>query len=347
MAYPQYPTPEHMAGARHAPMADYDADVVILALDRAEETIEAVVSAQAQTGVSKHVWVADQGSRPENVGRLAEAVRGATDVTLVRLDRNWGVAGGRNRATALGRGRVVFALDNDAEFAAPDTLARAVAALDADPGLAAVGCRILVHATGEDDLSSWGYPASLLPRAGGSFDAITFVGAGAAVRRADFERAGGYDDALFFLWDEFDLCLRMINLGRRVRYRGDIAVRHKVSPEKRFAWGGTRWFYFVRNRVYLGMKYGSPTSVLPRFLAYQLKGARNGVLPQGLRAGPAALRMWREFHPVSGTEGLHRLTPAARDYIKRNDIAHRGGLLRRLRTEVLAALPRARRPGSP
>jgi GT2 family glycosyltransferase len=339
MAYPDYPTPEHLAGAHHAPAADYDADVVILALDRPEETAEAVASARAQIGVSKHVWVADQGSRPENVARLVEAVRGAPDATLVRLDRNWGVAGGRNRATALGRGRVVFALDNDAEFAAFDTLARTVAMLDADTDLAAIGCRILVHATGEDDLSSWGYPASLLARAGESFDTVTFVGAGAAVRRADFERAGGYDDALFFLWDEFDLCLRLINLGSYVRYCGDLAVRHKVSPEKRFAWGGTRWFYFVRNRVYVGMKYGSPASVLPRFLAYQLKGARNGVLLQGLQAGSAALRMWREFRPAHGTEELYRLTPAADDYLRRNDAAHRYGLLRRMQTEVLSALP--------
>ncbi|MFC7540636.1 hypothetical protein ACFQU2_15765 [Siccirubricoccus deserti] len=71
----------------------------------------------------------------------------------------WGVAGGRNRATALGRGRVVFALDNDAEFATTTTLAEAVRALEAAPDLAAIGCRILVHATGADDLSSWGYPA--------------------------------------------------------------------------------------------------------------------------------------------------------------------------------------------
>ncbi len=346
MTYPDYPTPEHISGVHRAPAADYDADVVILALDRVEDTAEAVASARAQTGVSKHVWVADQGSRPENVARLAEVMRGAPDATLVRLDRNWGVAGGRNRATALGSGRVVFALDNDAEFSASDTLARAVAILDADADLAAVGCRILVHATGEDDLSSWGYPVSLLPRAGESFDTVTFVGAGAAVRRADFERAGGYDDALFFLWDEFDFCLRLINLGLRVRYRGDLAVRHKVSPEKRFAWAGTRWFYFVRNRVYIGMKYGSPASVLPRFIAYQLKGARNGVLLQGLRAGPAALQMLREFRPALGTEELHRLTPAAREYLRRNDAAHRYGVLRRMRTEVLSALPQAQRRAS-
>jgi GT2 family glycosyltransferase len=259
---------------------------------------------------------------------------------LVRLDRNWGVAGGRNRATALGAGRVVFALDNDAEFDRADTLARAVRALDAEPDLAAIACRILVHATGAEDLSSWGYPASLLPRAADSFDTATFVGAGHAIRRADFEAAGGYDDALFFCWEEYDFSLRAVNMGRRIRYRGDIAVRHKVSGEQRFSWSGTRWFHFVRNRLYIEMKYGASwRSLLPRFLAYQIKGRRNGVLAQGLRAGPAALRLAKDFRPPAGQEGLYRLSGAARDYLARNDTAHRGGLLDRARREVLAALP--------
>lgn len=340
--YSTYPAPRHLAGAARPPEGEYDADVIILALDRAEETVAAIASARAQRGVRQHVWVADQGSGAEPLAMLSRAVEGAADATLVQLDRNHGVAGGRNRATALGRGRAVFALDNDAEFASPDTLARAVAALDAEPDLAAIACRILVHATGEDDLSSWGYPAALLPRAGGSFDACTFVGAGHAIRRADFEAAGGYDDALFFCWEEYDFALRALNLGQRIRYRGDMAVRHKVSPEKRFAWSGTRWFHFVRNRLYIEMKYGAPSlSLVPRYLAYQVKGARNGVLAQGLRAGPAALAMARAFRPPSGTEALHRLRPEVRDYLARNDAAHRGGLVSRARTEVLAALPAA------
>ncbi|WP_431268983.1 glycosyltransferase [Dankookia sp. P2] len=102
--------------------------------------------------------MADQGSRPENLALLAAAVEGAKDATLVQLDRNWGVAGGRNRATALGTGRCVFALDNDAEFAGTDTLAQAAQALVAEPDLAAIACRILVFSSGADDLSSWGYP---------------------------------------------------------------------------------------------------------------------------------------------------------------------------------------------
>jgi GT2 family glycosyltransferase len=332
----------HVAGAA-GPSGEVEADVIILAMDRAAETVAAFASARAQQGVARHVWIVDQGSRPEALAMLAEAVRDAPDATLVKLDRNHGVAGGRNRATALGRARVVFALDNDAEFAGADTLARAVAALDAAPDIAGIACRILVHATGEEDLSSWGYPLGLLPQAAQSFDAATFVGAGHALRRADFEAAGGYDESLFFTWEEFDLALRLINMGRRIRYRGDIAVRHKVSPEARFAWNGTRWHHFVRNRLYVAMKHGShPLTLLPRFLAYQVKGLRNGVLAQGLRAGPAALRMARNFRPEPARAHLYGATPFARDYLARTDAAHRGGALRRLRREVLGGLPALR-----
>lgn len=332
----------HIAGAR-GPAAAVEADVVILSLNRAAETAAAIASARAQRGVAKHVWIADQGSRPEALAELAAAVQGADDATLVRLDRNHGVAGGRNRATALGRAPFVFALDNDAEFATPWTLAASCAALREAPDIAALACRILVHATGEDDLSSWGYPHSLLAQAGGSFDAATFVGAGHALRRADFVAAGGYDDALFFTWEEFDLALRLINMGRRIRYRGDIVVLHKVSPEARVAWSGTRWHHYVRNRLYIAMKHGAPAvSLLPRFLAYQVKGARNGVLAQGLRAGPAALDLARRFRPQPGTAHLYGATPAARAYLARTDAAHRGGWLARLRGEVLGSLPAPR-----
>lgn len=332
----------HIAGAS-GPTEAVEADVVILALDRAEETAAAIASARAQQGVTKHVWIADQGSRPEALAHLAGAVHGARDATLVRLDRNHGVAGGRNRATALGRAPFVFALDNDAEFATPTTLAAACAALRAAPDIAAVACRILVHATGEDDLSSWGYPAGLLPRAAEEFDAATFVGAGHALRRADFFAAGGYDDALFFTWEEFDLALRLINMGRRIRYRGDIAVRHKVSPEARVTWSGTRWHHYVRNRLYVALKHGAaPAALLPRFVAYQVKGARNGVLAQGLTAGPEALALARRFRPQPGTAHLYGVTPAARAYLARTDRAHRGGWLTRLRGEVLGGLPALR-----
>ena len=324
---------QHIAGAAGPPAGEYDADVVILALDRVEETEQAIDSALAQRGVSRHVFVIDQGSQPGNLARLAARVDGRADATLVLLDRNWGVAGGRNRGSALGRGRIIVALDNDAEFQDGDTLARAVAAMSEDRLLAAIGFRIVAYSDGRDDLSSWGYPSSLLPHAGDSFDAVTFVGAGHAIRRRAWVDAGGYDDALFFCWEEFDFCLRAINRGWHVRYRGDIVIRHKVSPERRFAWSGTRWFYFVRNRLYIGRKTGeSWLRLAPRYGAYLVKGMRNGVGLQTLRALPSAVRL-------ANATPQRRLTRQAREYLARNDAAHRGSNLSRLRHEVLAALP--------
>ncbi len=303
------------------------ADIIILSLDRAEDTIAAVDSALCQTGVSTHVYILDQGSATETLDRLAAYA--GDRCSLFVSDTNLGVAGGRNLLSRLGNGRVIVALDNDAEFAAPDTVARLVAALDAEPGLAAIGCRIVSHATGRDDLSSWGYPRALMQAAGECFDAVTFVGAGHAIRRTAWDDAGGYDPALFFCWEEFDFSLRAIARGWRIRYRGDIVIRHKVADEQRVTWSGRRWFYFVRNRLYLDRKYGR--SAIPRAIGYLIKGTLNGMPAGSLRAIGAAWRM---------PSGLYRqtLSDRALAYLRRNDRAHRGGWWRRVMREVCAAI---------
>ena len=228
---------------------------------------------------------------------------------------------------------MLAALDNDAEFDDSQTLARAVEALDQDHDLAAIGFRILVHATGGDDLTSWGYPRTLLPRAGDTFEAATFVGAGHAIRRAAWDDAGGYDESLFFCWEEFDFCLRAIQRGWRIVYRGDLVIRHKVSPERRVAWTGARWFHFVRNRLYIARKWGASwPELMPRYVGYFVKGLRHGLARQTCRALPAAMQL------SASVPAIH-LSPFARDYLKRHDRAHRGSLLARLQGEVLGSLP--------
>lgn len=319
-----------VAGAAGPPAGRYDADVVILALDRVEETEQAIVSGLAQRGVSRHVTVLDQGSHPYALDRLARRVAGREDASLWAVSSNLGVAGGRDVAAWIGHGRVIAGIDNDAEFADADTLARAVAALDADPGLAAVGLRIVEYASGRDDLSSWGYPRALLARAGERFEAATFVGAGHAIRRTAWDAAGEFDAKLFFCWEEYDFCLRAIALGWRIGYRGDIVVRHKVTAERRVAWSGTRWFLFVRNRIHIERKWGASWAALaPRIAGYLIKGARAGLLAQTRLAIRAAARM--ELAP-----GPRALPAAACAYLRRTDQAHRDGWLRRIRQDVLA-----------
>jgi GT2 family glycosyltransferase len=312
----------------------YDADIIILAQDRPEETVAAIRSACRQTKASTHVFILDQGSLPGALEILADAVADRSNVTLLAVDENIGVAAGRNLISGLGHGRIIVALDNDAEFAAPDTVARLVAALDAEPSLAAIGCRIVTHAEGTDDLSSWGYPAALLGCAGESFDTVTYVGAGHAIRRAAWDQAGGYDPTLFFCWEEFDFCLRAIALGWRIRYRGDIVIRHRVAAERHVGWTAGRWFYFVRNRLYIERKRGHGWLALsPRVAGYLVKGLRNRLLGPTVRAILAAVEM-------APRSPLRIMPPAATSYLNRNDNARRGSMLHRLTHEVLARLGR-------
>lgn len=321
-----------VAGAAGPPNRCYDADIIILALDRVEETIDAIASARAQAGVSAHIFVLDQGSRPESLARLARVVADDAGTTLLATGTNLGVPAGRNLIANLGHGRTIVALDNDAVFATADTVARLVAALDAEPRLAAIGCRIVSPADGKDDPSSWGYPASLRPCAAESFDAVTYVGAGHVIRRTAWEQAGGYDPKLFFCWEEFDFCLRAIALGWRVRYRGDIVIHHKVAAEQRIGWSTARWFYFVRNRLYIDRKLGrSWLAMAPRACGYLLKGALHGMPLQTLQA-------LRAIPAMAPRQAVQPMPASALSYLLRNDRAHRGSLPRRFVREVLGKI---------
>ncbi len=169
------------------PEGDYDADILILSLDRPTETEAAIRSALDQKDLKSHLIIFDQGSSAETLGRLAGLIGGRGDALLASAGHNPGVAEGRNRASALGHGRVLIALDNDAVFADRSTAARAVTLLDAQPRLAALGFRIMNGDGSDDDDASWGYPEALHPRAADRFPCATFVGAGHAIRRAAWD----------------------------------------------------------------------------------------------------------------------------------------------------------------
>lgn len=315
------------------PAAGYDADIIILSLGRAAETEAAIRSALAQAGLSRHVIVLDQGSDAETLGRLADLIAGRGDALLAVSAENLGVAGGRNAASALGAGRAIIALDNDAVFADEETAARATALLEAEPDLAAIGFRILNRGGRVDDLASWGYPAGLLPMAGERFEAATFVGAGHAIRRGAWDALGGYDAALFFTWEEFDFALRAIEAGWRLLHAGDIAVHHGLAEGARVTWQGQRWRFYLRNRLYIARKWQTPAPALAlRAAAYAVKSLRIGLPRQGLRGLREGLTLPLPAPP-------RPLSAAARAYLHRADGIWRGGLWQRLRREVWSALP--------
>jgi GT2 family glycosyltransferase len=325
----------------------YDVDIIILSLNRVEETTQAIGSALNQEGVLKRVIVLDQGSHPDQLETLKEFCRDKP-VHLEIGRENLGVAGGRNKASSLGTAPCIIALDNDAEFADAFSAKTAVDYLKGHPGLAAIGFQILTYSTREIDESSWGYPAAIRHRWNEEFDTTKFIGAGHAIVRKHFEAAGGYDDRLFFYWEETDLCFRFINMGFTIRYVPQIKVLHKVSPEKRVSWDGGRYYYLVRNRLYLFDKYGAMPAVTFAFaLGYLVKGLVNGVADQVPRAIADALKLSWRFRRETKDRRLYRMSAAARAYIGEHDTKLRGSWLHRVRVELLGRLPGRRSKPSP
>jgi GT2 family glycosyltransferase len=321
-------------------LANPEIDIIILSMDRSDDTIAAIESALAQRRVHQKIWVVDQGSSSETIERLQRYVASKPEVHLEITGRNLGVPGGRNLATQLGRAPYVVALDNDAEFCSENEVAIAIQRLERDPDLAAIGFRILNFFSRVDDERSWGYPKSLKSRSDREFLATRFIGAGHALRRTAFEVVGGYDANLFFYWEELDLSYRLINAGYRILYAPEVAIFHKVSPEHRVSWTGGRFYYRVRNRLYIEYKYGAPILYLIGLAgAYILMGVHNGVIRQALRGAWDAIGMCRRYSRIHRGRAASRLSADAHRYILDNDIRHRGGLWRRLQVELFAKLP--------
>ena len=349
-----------LAGSQ-PPTGNYDADILILSLDRVAETEAAIRSALGQEGLTRHLIVFDQGSSEATLTRLRAAIGLRADALLASAGGNLGVAeverqipaeqreyswvifldaadrvGAGDDGRALGHGRVLIALDNDAVFADSGVAVRAVTLLDEQPRLAALGFRIMNGDGSDEDHASWGYPEALRARAADRFASATFVGAGHAIRRATWDAVGGYDPALFFTWEEFDFALRAIDQGWELLHAGDLAVHHKLARECRVDWSERRWFLFVRNRLYIARKWRIPLAALCiRAAAYCVKSMRLGLTRQSWDAAVSAFKMPLPAPPRCMSAG-------GLAYLRAADSAWRGGFWSRWRSEVATGLPSSR-----
>jgi GT2 family glycosyltransferase len=168
---------------------------------------------------------------------LSELERRHPGVAFHRAERNLGFGGGHNRLAGLHDARAILVLNPDTELVEPRTVARLLAALDADPVVVAVGPR-LTGADGADQRWDHGELTGLrarIARAAGhghwrvrreAIDVAWVSGASALVDREAFDALGGFDTDFFLYKEEEDLCLRLRRRGGRVRYEPGITVLH-------------------------------------------------------------------------------------------------------------------------
>ncbi len=266
---------------------------VIVCYDEHPEELRAAIDGLlAQTRPPAEIVVVDNG--PE--GALAKALDGcAPNVRALAAEANLGYPAGVNLAASNASGDYLFCLNPDAR-ADDDCVQRLVTVAESDPSIAIVGAQILLE---DGDTTNAGanplHPTGISPSGGYGErrehgeprDVIVVSGACCLIRRAAFERLGGFVDSFFLYYDDADLGWRARIAGLRVLYCPQATVRHHYE----FARRGRKWFYLERNRLFSVLSnYEMRTLLLlaPLLLAAELGllavAALQGWLGQKLRA---------------------------------------------------------------
>lgn len=274
------------------------ASIVILSWNRRDEIAHCLD--RLRECFDGEVVVVDQGSKDGS----RELLESRTDIHLVALEENVGVAAGRNIGNAAAGGDIIISIDSDATFATDFSFELVRKEFEAAERLGAISFRVRNVSLGSDQ---WPYSnePSLIP-----FETTRFAGGGHALRKTAFDEVKGYDPSLFFYWEEFELSAKLIGKGYEIHYKPDLVVEHAPSANARVEWRTGRYFYRVRNRIYIIRKFFRGWAKLRELVfisaAYALLSLRLGLIGQATRGVIAGLSMPVSSQPT--TTELRRFT---------------------------------------
>src|SRR4051812_40062310 len=201
-----------------------DVSIIVLDIDGGDMLRACLDSIAAQTFPPREVIVFDNGSRTP----VAERIAFRHGLHIFRSENNRGFAGGNNAAYRHATGDYIALVNNDV-ILDRDWLATVVAALDADPKLAAVQT---ILRRDETTIDGAGIDIS-----DGTFRQITWEGApdawGVSATATLYRReALGetiFDDTLFAYYEDVDLCARLHEAGWRTEVLPVIKATHRGS----------------------------------------------------------------------------------------------------------------------
>ena len=271
----------HPGSIPPAPHPSSTIAILIVNYRRAADTLECLASLAQINDPPFQVFLADNGSGPEDVATLTEyASQHPEWLRFVAYPDNTGFTGAHNRLFAeiipMERYRHVLLLNNDT-VVEPDFLTRMLARIDPARRIEMVAARVMQYADRErvDNLGITFYKCGLASNRKSPDDPLLGPSGNCALYTVELLRqvraaTGEYFDDRFFCYaEDTDLCWRAVWLGYRAAYAEDARVYHKGSV----ASGGPNsdfvLYHGIRNSLFVLVK-NLPTRYLLRNLFWML-----------------------------------------------------------------------------
>lgn len=278
------------------------ATVLITSKNRRDRLRAAIQSVYSQEAAFELI-VIDDGS----IDGTSEMVRSEfPSAILMRNEQSLGIIAARNRAIALAKASILFTLDDDAVYTAPNTLSVVLKCFE-HPRVGAVAIPYLNYVNGNEVGTS-----NVVPWANESdFPCITAFSGGACAFSVELFRACGGYSGVGRQHEEVSLCLQLLAKGYVVRvasvppiahYPNHITSMHReilketIKNRLAFAWEQVPWPYM-------------PILACGAAARYIVLGARKGALGAALLGvGEGILGMTKSRRQSVSTSAyrLHR-----------------------------------------
>lgn len=228
---------ESVANLPTAPSCAPRVCVIVPAYGVAHLVGEALASLQAQSLPDWECVVVDDGAADDVAGAVAPFLHDRR-IKLVQTAHQ-GVSAARNTAIAASTAPLIALLDGDDRLR-PDYLASLVPVLEEHPSVRIATCNGWEFGEIPREQPCFrsrqgkggGLDGSLEDVLDRSFD----IYIGSIFRRADFERIGGFDAQMAHA-EDFDLWIRLLQLGGTVRYVDRILGDYRVRANSASAYG--------------------------------------------------------------------------------------------------------------
>lgn len=261
--------------------------VLVLDLNRADDTIECVNRVLASDNVTINVYVLTNGSHTSHRDKIARCFAGDKRVLLHHSPVNLGFTGGMNclYRQVISQSEIpdyLLLLNNDA-FVFPETVTAMQQVLDRNPQ-SGIACPTVVSVTDNDMIMESGLHVSLwlmqqrplhagkrLMNLGATEVRSMPVANGTCmlIRTSLYTRLGGLDDRYFAYFEDWDLCLRARNSGSMTVLVPAAIVSHRGSATTGHQ-SGLFCYLMTRNRYCLAYRHLPLPVFIGVFLPYFL-----------------------------------------------------------------------------